>query len=168
MPTTPIKPSQAQLEETRERLLYMHCEYRHYMNNDERELGSAGMVPSYSFMPSGKTNRTSDLTAMQAMRLANIPPEKLTSLRWIDCAWKVFLRGTTAALDREKPRINERRNRAAVAYVLYHKAFLGCTFQRIAEMGLPDGSKVSRQRIYDFWELATKEVALEAMKAGLL
>ena len=156
------------IEATRQRLLYMYCEYRHYMNNDVRDIPSAGMVPSYSQVTSGRTNRTSDLTAMYGTMLASIPPEKLESLKWMDCAWRVFIRGTSHALAKEKPRINVRRNRAAVSYVLYHKAFLGYTFQRIADMGLPSGAKVSRQRIYDYWELAIKEVAVEARKEGLI
>lgn len=156
------------IEITRQRLLYMHCEYRHYMNGDVRDISSAGMVPSYSQVTSGRTNRTSDFTAMQGIALANIPPEKLESLRWIDCAWRVFQRGTSHALAKEKPKINVRRNRAAVAYVLYHKAFLGYTFDRIAAMGLPSGAKVSRQRIHDYWELAIHEVAEEARKEGLV
>lgn len=168
MSTTRAKPNRKQLLKTRERLLYMHCEYRYYMNNDEREIGSAGLVPSYSLVTSGRTNRTSDITAMQAMRLANIPPEKLESLRWIDCAWRVFMRGTSQSPGRDKLSLSERRNRTAVSYVLYHKAFLGYTFQRIAEMGLPNGEKVSRQRMYDYWELAISEVAMEAMKEKLV
>lgn len=155
-------------EITKERLLYMHCEYRHYMNGDVREISSAGLVPSYSLVTSGRTNRTSDLTAMQGTALANIPPEKIESLKWMDCAWRVFMRGTTPILSKEKLKINERRNRATVSYVLYHKAFLGKTFQRIAEMGLPSGAKVSCQRVHDYWKLAVEEVAKEAIKDGLI
>lgn len=156
------------LEITRQRLLYMHCEYRHYMNNDARDIPSTGMVPAYAMVSSGRTNRTNDLTAMHGTMLASIPPEKLESLRWMDCAWRVFLRGTQPILAKEKPKINMRRNRAAVAYVLYYKAFLGYTFQRIAAMGMPSGRKVSRQRIHDYWELAIQEVAEEACRDGLI
>ena len=148
--------------------MHLHVEYRHYLNNDVREISSVGMVPSYSPITSGRTNRTSDFTAMHAVRLASIPEDKLESLRWMDCAWRVFQRGTTAGMNRETLRLNERRNRTTVAYVLYHKAFLGYTFQRIADMGLPSGAKVSRQRVADYWELAISEVAKEATKAGLI
>lgn len=156
------------IEITRERLLYMHCEYRHYNNGDMREVSSAGLVPSYSLVTSGRTNRTSDLTAMQGIALANMSPEKIESLKWIDCAWRVFMRGTAPILAKHKLKINERRNRATVSYVLYHKAFLGKTFQRIAEMGLPSGAKVSTQRVHDYWNLAIEEVAKEARKEGLV
>ena len=131
-------------------------------------MSSAGLVPSYSLVTSGRTNRTSDLTAMQGVALANTPPEKIESLKWMDCAWRVFMRGTAPILAQEKLKINERRNRSTVSYVLYHKAFLGKTFQRIAEMGLPSGAKVSCQRVHDYWKLAVEEVAIEAMKDGLV
>lgn len=153
---------------TRQRLLYMHCEYRHYMNRDAREMTSAGLVPSYSLVTSGKTNRTSDFVAMQGIALANMSPEERESLRWIDCAWRVFMRGTGPVTSKEKLRLNERRNRSTVSYVLYHKAFLGMTFRRIAELGLPSGAKVSIQRLHDYWNLAVEEVAKEARKDGLV
>lgn len=164
----PAKMNREAIEITKQRLLYMHCEYRHYMNCDAREIPSTGMVQGYSQVVSGRTNRTCDFTAMHGMSLANIPLDKLESLRWIDCAWRVFQRGTSYALSKEKPKLNVRRNRAAVAYVLYYKAFLGYTFERIAGMGLPSGAKVSRQRIHDYWELAVQEVAEEARKEGLI
>ena len=138
------------------------------MNNDERELPSTGMVPSYSQVTSGRTNRTSDFTARHGIMLASIAPDKLESLKWMDCAWRVFMRGITPVTSKEKLRLNERRNRVTVSYVLYHKAFLGYTFQRIADMGLPSGAKVSRQRVQDYWELAIIEDAKEARKEGLL
>lgn len=156
------------LEKTRERLKYMHCEYRHYLNCDEREISSIGMVLVYGKTAVGRTNRTSDATAMNAMRLANIPKDRLESLKWMDCAWRVFLRGSVSALDRDKPGMHERRRRATVSYVLYYKAFLGYTFERIASMGMPHGGKVSRQRVYDFFEQAVQDVAMEARKEGLV
>lgn len=156
------------LEKTRERLKYMHCEYRHYLNCDEREISSTGMVLVYGKTAVGCTNRTSDVTAMNAMRLANIPKDRLESLKWMDCAWRVFLRGSVSALDRDKPGMHERRRRATVSYVLYYKAFLGYTFERIASMGMPHGGKVSRQRVYDFFEQAVQDVAMEARKEGLV
>lgn len=156
------------LNATAKRLLYMHCEYRHYMNNDPREISSAGMVPSYSPSVGGRTNRTSDFTAMCGIKLANIPAKKLESLKWIDCAWRVFLRGTTAYLARENVPINTRRKRATISYVLYYKAFLGYTFKRIAEMEMPNRGKVSRQRVYEFWKEAVAAVAREAIREGLL
>lgn len=156
------------LEKTRERLKYMHCEYRHYLNCDEREISSAGAVQVYGQSPVGRTNRTSDSTALHAMRLANISRDRLESLKWMDCAWRVFLRGSTSAMDREKLGISARRCRATVAYVLYYKAFLGYTFDQIAAMGMPHRGKVSRQRVHDFFELAVQEVAIEARKEGLV
>lgn len=156
------------IEITSERLKYLHCEYKHYMNGDARELSSAGLVPSYSLVTSGRTNRTSDLTAMQGISLANITPEKIESLKWMDCAWRVFMRGTSPVLAKQNLKINERRNRSTVSYVLYYKAFLGYTFQRIAEMGLPSGAKVSTQRVHDYWKLAIEQVAIEARKEGLV
>lgn len=159
---------EAALEKTRERLKYMHCEYRHYLNCDEREISSAGMVLAYGKTAVGRTNRTSDATAMNAMRLANIPKDRLESLKWMDCAWRVFLRGSVSALDRDKPGMHERRRRATVSYVLYYKAFLGYTFERIASMGMPHGGKVSRQRVCDFFEQAVHDVAMEARREGLV
>lgn len=156
------------LEITAQRLLYLHCEYKHYMNGDVRDISSAGLVPSYSLVTSGRTNCTSDMTAMQGIALANTPPEKLESLKWMDCAWRVFMRGSAPVLATKKLKINERRNRSTVSYVLYYKAFLGYTFQRIADMGLPSGAKVSTQRIHDYWKLAIEEVAKEARKDGLI
>lgn len=156
------------LEITAQRLLYLHCEYKHYMNGDVRDISSAGLVPSYSLVTSGRTNRTSDMTAMQGIALANTPPEKLESLKWMDCAWRVFMRGSAPVLATKKLKINERRNRSTVSYVLYYKAFLGYTFQRIADMGLPSGANVSAQRIHDYWKLAIEEVAKEARKEGLV
>lgn len=156
------------LEKTRERLKYMHCEYRHYLNCDEREISSAGMVIAYGRSAVGRTNRTSDVTAMNALRLANISKDRLESLRWIDCAWRVFMRGSAFALDRDKPGMHERRRRVTVSYVLYYKAFLGYTFDRIASMGMPHGGKVSRQRVRDFFEQAVQDVAMEARKEGLV
>ena len=58
------------------------------------------------------------------------------------------------------------RRRATVSYVLYYKAFLGYTFERIASMGMPHGGKVSRQRVHDFFEQAVQDVAMEARKEG--
>ena len=168
MSTTSKNIDSRAIEITGERLKYMHCEYKHYMNNDVRDISSAGLVPSYSLVSSGPTNRTSDLTAMQGIALANISPEKIESLKWMDCAWRVFMRGTSPVLAQKKLKINERRNRSTVSYVLYYKAFLGYTFRRIAEMGLPSGAKVSIQRIHDFWKLAIEEVAIEARKDGLV
>lgn len=153
---------------TRQRLLYMHCEYRHYMNCDVRDISSAGMVAAFSPASSGGTNRISDLTAMHAVQLTSIPPDKLLSLKWMDCAWRVFMRGTVAGLNGGKLRLNERRNRTTVSYVLYHKAFMGRTFREIADMGLPSGAKVSLQRVHDYWELAVREVAQEARREGLV
>ena len=151
-----------------DRLLYMHCEYRHYMNNDPREISSAGMVPSYSPSIGGRTNRTSDFTAMCGIKLANIPAKKLESLKWIDCAWKVFLRGTPAYLMRENTPINTRRKRAAISHVLYYKAFLGYTFKKISEMEMPNRVEVSRQRVHEIWKEAVAAVAREAIRDGLL
>lgn len=151
-----------------DRLLYMHCEYRHYMNNDPREIPSAGMVPNYSPSVGGRTNRTSDFTSMHGIRLANMPADKIESLKWIDCAWKVFLRGTSAYLARENIPINTRRKRATISYVLYYKAFLGYTFKRISQMDMPNRGKVSRQRIHEFWKEAVRAVAREAIREGLL
>ena len=159
---------EAALEKTRERLKYMHCEYRHYLNVDEREITSAGMVQSYGQIVVNRTNRIGDATATNALRLANIPKDRLESLKWMDCAWRVFLRGSVSALDRDKPGMHERRRRATVSYVLYYKAFLGYTFERIASMGMPHGGKVSRQRVRDFFEQAVQDVAMEARKEGLV
>lgn len=159
---------EAALEKTRERLKYMHCEYRHYLNCDEREISSAGMVLAYGKTVVGRTNRISDSTAMNAMRLANISKDRLESLKWIDCAWRVFMRGSVSALDRDKPGMYECRRRATVSYVLYYKAFLGYTFERIASMGMPHRGIVSRQRIHDFFEQAVQDVAMEARKEGLV
>ena len=159
---------EAALEKTRERLKYMHCEYRYYHNCDEREISSVGMVLAYGKTVVGRTNRTSDATAMNAMRLANISKDRLESLKWMDCAWRVFLRGSAFALDRDKLGMHERRRRSTVSYVLYYKAFLGYTFDRIASMGMPHGGRVSRQRVYDFFEQAVQDVAMEARKEGLV
>lgn len=160
--------TKAQIETVRERLRYMHCEYRHYMNCDEREIGSNGLVATYKQASGGRTNRTSDMTAMAGMRRANIPQERLKSLRWIDCAWRVFIGGSAATLRCEAPSVTERQRRATISYVLYYKAFLGYTFARIAEMPMPSGRCVSRQRIHDFWEAAIVAVGEEAKREGLL
>lgn len=196
--------TEREFEYVREKLLYMHCEYAHYMNCDEREIGSNGMVAGYGSIGGGRTNRTSDLTAMTGLRRANIPRERLEALEWIDCAWRVFCRGTMQTLSerplrpsgssrayscggatssRSNPEdcrdaaeacactpasVRERQRRATVSYVLYYKAFLGYTFQRIAEMGVPSRRPVSRQRIHDFWNLAVEEVGEEAKRAGLV
>lgn len=156
------------LEVTKERLLYLHCEYRYFLNSDSRDISSAGMTASYAAVSSGKTNRCSDFTASQGIRLANLSPEKIESLRWIDCAWRVYVRGTSPVLCMHKYSINERRILAATSYVLYYKAFLGYTFDRIATMGLPKRGAVSRQRVHEFWNRAVHEVALEARKEGLV
>lgn len=138
------------------------------MNGDARDIPSTGMVSAYAMASSGRTNRISDLTAIHAAQLSSIPPDKQESLRWMDCAWRVFMRGTVSTLNSGKLRLNERRNRTTVSYVLYHKAFMGRTFREIADMGLPNGARVSLQRIHDYWELAVREVALEAQKEGLI
>lgn len=160
--------TQDEFEYVRERLLHMHCEYTHYMNCDEREITSSGMVAGYGSIGGGRTNRISDLAAMTAIRRANIPRDRLIALEWIDCAWRVFCRGTAQTLSEGHLRPSERQRRATVSYVLYYKAFLGYTFQRIAEMGVPSRRPVSRQRIHDFWNMAVEEVGDEAKKAGLL
>ena len=151
-----------------DRLLYMHCDYRYYMNSDPREIPSTGMIPGYKPSSGGKTNRTSDFTAMHAIRLANIPKRKAESLKWIDCAWRVFMRGTSAALMRENMPINTRRKRAAISFVLYYKAFLGYTFHHISRMEMPNGGTVSRQRVHEIWKEAVAAVAREAIREGLL
>lgn len=156
------------IEKTKERLQYLHCEYAYFMKCDSRSIPSTGMTASYALVNSGNTNRCSDFTAAHAIRLANLSPEKITSLRWIDCAWRVFVRGTSPVLNMNKYTINERRVLAATSYVLYYKAFLGYTFDRIATLGLPSRRAVSRQRVYEFWQRAILEVALEARKEGLV
>jgi hypothetical protein len=160
--------SKGALSATAERLLHMHCEYKHYMNNDPREISSAGMVPGYKPSVSGRTNRTSDFTAMNAIRLANIPKRKIESLKWIDCAWRVFMRGTASSLMSENMPINTRRKRAAISFVLYYKAFLGYTFKHISQMEMPHRGEVSRQRVHEIWKEAVREVAREAIREGLL
>lgn len=163
------KPTREQLDRVRERLLYLHNEYRHYMNQDERALPSTGMVPAYAEVTSGRTNRTSDFTAMHAVNLANLTPERLDALKWIDCAWRVFMRGTAPILnERTDCELDQRRRLATVSYVLYYKAFLGYTFTRLSELPMPNGGRVSRQRVHQFWSMAVCDVAIEAMRDGLI
>ena len=164
------KPNKEQMNKARERLLYLHNEYAHYLNRDERALPSTGMIPAYAEVTSGRTNRTSDFTAMHAINLANLAPEKLDALRWIDCAWRVFMRGTAPILNERADSLNAdvRRRLATVSYVLYYKAFLGYTFTRIAQLPMPNGGKVSRQRVHQFWSIAVRDVAIEAMRDGLI
>lgn len=167
------KPTSEQLDRTRQRLLYLHDEYRHYMNRDDRDIPSTGMVPSYSLVSSGRTNRTSDFTAMFAINLTNLTPERLNALKWIDCAWRVFARSTKPSLNNLgegvcSTALNARRRLATISYVLYYKAFLGYTFTRIAELPMPHGGKVSRQRVHQFWSMAVNAVAIEAMRDGLI
>ena len=156
------------IETTRYRLQYLHCEYSYFLKCDSREISSAGTTASYSLVNSGKTNRCSDFTASHAIRLANLSPQKIASLRWIDCAWRVFVKGTAPVLNMNHYTVTERRVLDATSYVLYYKAFLGYTFERIAVLGLPSRRAVSRQRVHEFWQRAILEVALEARKEGLV
>lgn len=159
--------SEEALAVTRKHLDMMHVEYRYYMNNGVGEIPSTGTVANYTQV-SGRTNRTSDFTAMIGVKLASLSPEKVESLRWIECAWRVFMRGSVIGLNREKQTLPHRRRLATISYVLYYRAFLGYTLQRIADMGMPHGGTVSKQRVFDYWRGAIVEVAREAQKAGLL
>jgi len=140
----------------------------YFMSGSTEDISTPGMTASYALVTSGKTNRTSDHTAGSAIRLANLSPEKKLSLRWVDCAWRVYVRGTAPVLAMHNHSLNERRVLAAISYILYYKAFLGYTFDRIATYGLPNRGKVSRQRVHEFWNRAVIEVAKEARKEGLV
>ena len=159
---------EAAIRATRERLLYLHCDYAYFMSSGAEDISTTGMTASYARVTSGRTNRTSDLTACSAIRLANLSPGKKLSLRWVDCAWRVYVRGTSPVLAMHNYTLNERRVLATISYVLYYKAFLGYTLDCIAAHGLFKRGPVSKQRIYEFWNRAVIEVAKEARKEGLV
>lgn len=141
-----------------EKLRLMHIDYERYTNKPEMVMGSSGLVVNYGSVGGGQTNRTSDIVAMQAIRNANVDPRIAEHMKWLECTWSVFERLLKQTEMRGK----------IMAYVLFHKAFLGWTYAKIAEYGLPNGATVSRQRIYQYFEKAVDEVALEAVKRGLL
>ena len=140
------------------KLRLMYVDYERFMAAPERTDGSAGLVVNYGATGGGRTNRISDHVAMQAIRNAYVDPKNAERAKWLECTWSVFMHFLSQTGTREK----------IIAHVLYHKAFLGWTFAKIADNGLPNGVRVSRQRIYQYFDAAVDEIVKEAVKRGLL
>lgn len=143
----------------RNALMMMYMDYDMYLNMRQEYGSSTGMVANYNATGGGgRTNRIARLTEQEALKAVSIDADLMKRLRWIDCVWSVFMKNVA------HPQMRERN----MGYVLFHKALLGWTFEKIASTTLPSGSKVTRQRIHQYYEMALGYVETEAEEMGLL